>query len=272
MQAIALWDTLQVTPRLKSAGLEFTCNIPELTNEQNLVVQAYDAFWQATRLPPLGLHVHLTKTIPSQAGLGGGSSDAAAMLQILNHLSYAHLSTTQLRQIAARLGSDVPFFITGGTALATGRGEVIQPLYLDHPVAYPVVVIKPRDLVISTADAYRAYATRGQYQSVSPEHLLISLKKAVTYPDIEPYLLNDFEKVLFYRYPLLEYMATEMRAAGIQRPLLSGSGSAMVGFLESSPKNRRRILEHFPPDQYEVFWTHTIPHGMIQKASLAHSI
>ena len=161
MQAVQLWDRLDVSPTLSGKpDIAFTCNIPQMEVEaaSNLVVRAYELFWQVTGLPQLGLNVHLEKNIPTQAGLGGGSSDAAAMLLVLNHLSMARLSTSQLRSIGATLGSDVPFFITGGTALVKGRGEFVQPLSQEANVGrnlFPVVIIKPKRLNISNLGAWK---------------------------------------------------------------------------------------------------------------------
>jgi len=155
MQAIQLWDRLTVTPALERSGMTFSSNIASFASdpESNLVVRAYHHFWKTTGLPPLNLNVHLDKYIPWQAGLGGGSSDAAAMLAVLNHLSHANLSMADMMAMAAELGSDVPFFLVGGTALATGRGELIEPVSLGRPLALPLVVIQARRMRVDTGQA-----------------------------------------------------------------------------------------------------------------------
>lgn len=273
MQAIRLWDRLDVEPREDGLhGLIFSCNVPDLERDEanNLVVKAYHLFWKESGLPPLGLKVHLEKDIPTQAGLGGGSSDAAAMLIVLNHLSHAELSDDRLRRMAAQLGSDVPFFINGGLALAGGRGEIIEPLPPGMTADLPLVIIKPLKLHISTADAYRLYAEAGRYDIQSPDHILSALKaikqKRGSAHDIrlESYLLNDFERVLPGVYPQLHEMARLMKEAGIQRPLLSGSGSAVIGFAESGVQMRKAVAERFPRNQYEIHWTQTHSGGLVQ--------
>ena len=272
IQAVRLWDRLDVTPRQdERPDIQFSCNIPalEYRAKDNLVVKAYRLFWEKTGLPPLGLKVHLQKEIPIQAGLGGGSSNAAAMLGILNHLSHAGLSLEQLRLIASELGSDVPFFISGGTALASGRGEVIEPLPVNFAEELSLVIIKPLNLSIDTSLAYHRFASAGRYESRSPEQLLKALQagdqnKRQEDIDLEACLLNDFERVLFPEYPMLSQMAKRMREAGIRRPMLSGSGSAMFGFAESSHATRRALQEVFPKDLYEIFWTQTYPGGPMQ--------
>jgi 4-diphosphocytidyl-2-C-methyl-D-erythritol kinase len=273
MQAIQLWDRLDVTPSdAIRQDIRFSCNLPALEQEpdKNLVVKAYRLFWQETGLPPLGLDVHLEKEIPMQAGLGGGSSDAAAMLIILNHLSHAGLSDDELRKLGARLGSDVPFFIAGGIALVSGRGEVVHPLPADLTAELSLVIIKPRDLNIDTALAYHRYASGARYEVQSPDHILSALKaikqkrRMRDEVQLDSYLLNDFEKVLFPEYPILAQTARHMREAGIRRPMLSGSGSAMLGLVEAGPNLRRAVAERFPRQQFEVAWTETHTGGLIQ--------
>jgi 4-diphosphocytidyl-2-C-methyl-D-erythritol kinase len=273
MQAVRLCDQLDISPRKDGKpGLLFTCNVPQFEQdaENNLVVKAYRLFWRETGLPPLGLHVHLTKEIPAQAGLGGGSSDAAAMLVVLNHLAHAGLSEEQLRTLGAKLGSDVPFFIAGGSALVSGRGEIVQPLPASLIPELDLVIIKPLQLPIDTALAYHRYAAYDRYEIHSPDHLLSALKTLKQKRRIrdglplESYLLNDFEKVLFPEYPLLGDMARRMREAGIQRPLLSGSGSAMIGFVEPGPEIRQRVSSLFPKSHYEIHWTETWSGGLMQ--------
>ena len=273
MQAVRLWDRLDVTPREdERPDIQFSCNLPafEYRAKDNLVVKAYHLFWEKSGLPPLGLKVHLQKEIPVQAGLGGGSSNAAAMLCILNHLSHAGFNPEQLRLMAAELGSDVPFFITGGTALASGRGELIEPLPAHFCEELPLVIIKPLNLSIDTGLAYHRFANAARYESRSPDHLLAAMKEGHQKRrlrdevELDSYLLNDFERVLLPEYPMLSQMAKHMREAGVKRPLLSGSGSAMFGFTESSRATRKALQEAFPKEHYEIFWTQTYPGGPMQ--------
>lgn len=276
LQAIRLWDRLDVTPREdERPDIQLSCNVPELEYraKDNLVVKAYRLFWDSTGLPPLGLNVHLEKEIPMQAGLGGGSSDAAAMLVILNHLACAGLSSVELMKLAAQLGSDVPFFIEGGIAMVSGRGELVEPLPTNLAEELALVIIKPISLNIDTALAYHRFASAARYEVRSPDHLLLALKEGKQKRrlrdevELESYLLNDFEKVLFPEYPMLGQMAKKMRDAGIRRPLLSGSGSAMFGFTAAGHTVRKAIAEAFPASQYEIFWTKTYQGGPRQIAN-----
>jgi 4-diphosphocytidyl-2-C-methyl-D-erythritol kinase len=273
MQAVRLWDRLDVTPREdERRNIFFSCNVPALDQspKDNLVVKAYRLFFEETGQPKLGLKVHLEKGIPLQAGLGGGSSDAAAMLIILNHLSHGGLSDDELRQLGAKLGSDVPFFISGGLALVTGRGETVEPLPVNMAEELSLVIIKPHALNIETALAYHRYATGARCESRSPDHILTALKEGKQKRrlrdevDLESYLLNDFEKVLFLEYPMLGQIARKMKEAGIRRPMLSGSGSAMLGLTEAGHATRKALMDAFPKNQFDLYWTKTYAGGPIQ--------
>lgn len=263
MQAVALWDTLQITPMPQTTELRFTCHHPNLSEDpmQNLVIQAYQAFFQEVKHPPIGLTVHLNKQIPIQAGLGGGSSDAAAMLLALNHLTHAALPLFRLQELGAALGSDVPFFLTGGSAMATGRGEVIQPLALQLP-PLPLLIVKPKAFGISTPLAYQAVRNANRYQTIPPEPFLQALHSAKSAQDLEPYLYNDFEAVLFPQYPELQKIQSNMQRLGIQRPMLCGSGPSMAGFWEPTPQHQALCRELFPAEDYDVFPTHLLSGGI----------
>lgn len=266
MQSVALFDTLTLTPEPDSPGIRFTCSQPGITDnpDDNLVVKAYHSFFQVAGIPPMGMSVHLEKHIPVQAGLGGGSSDAAAMLRLLNDLPQQVLSFDSLSAIAAALGSDVPFFLSGGTALATGRGEIITPL--EHPLpTLPLLMIKPRRFGISTPIAYQAIRDHAQYQTLAVEPFLEHLPRIQSSRDLAPFLANDFETVLFQRYPALDEIRQQMLALGIQRPLLSGSGPAMIGFYEPDVNLRATVASQFPDSAFEVFWSETLSSPRIAK-------
>lgn len=273
MQTVALYDRLQVEIMENNAedDIRLTTNHQGLAADSlnNIIVTAYHRFWQVTGKDPIPLKVHLDKHIPVEAGMGGGSSDAAAMLLILNQITKTHLPLRDLEAIAATLGSDVPFFIRGGTAIATGRGERIEPLETQlKPM--PLLVVKPKSFGISTAIAYQLYRRRRQYRQVDPTQLQESLKDAPTLDELNPLLINDFETVLFETYPELDQMALSMKRLGINRPLLSGSGPTMIGFLSAQPTEvlQKSIQEQFPQEAYEVFLTQTLPQPKGEKTPL----
>lgn len=235
MQTIALHDTLTLTASLERPGVHLEVigkeadSVP--SNETNLVHKA------AVRLQKIaaaqgilpgsrsGLHIRLHKRIPSQAGLGGGSSDAAAALVAASSLLGLALSPARLSEIAASLGADVPFFLCGGTALAEGLGEKITPLPALVP-DWPLIVVKP-NAGVSTAAAYAALdAVPERYNSQATRRWLNG-KQAPC---------NDFESVILPAYPQIAaaYAALSQTAEDGEsfKPLLCGSGSAL--FLRAS--------------------------------------
>lgn len=180
-----------------------------------------------------GLEIILHKRIPSQAGLGGGSSNAAATLQAVNTLLGLNLPKTRLSEIGAALGADVPFFLTGGTALAEGLGERITPL---PPLApnWPLVIVKP-NAGVSTAAAYAALdAVPGRVQGRATERWLSS-KQAIS---------NDFEAVILPLYPEVAaayaLLSLTAEAGESFTPLLCGSGAAL--FLRASTRSAAEAI------------------------------
>ncbi len=151
MQAIGLCDELRITPGEEGEGLSLACSDASLpTDSRNLVLRAALALRERTGCRR-GARLSLTKRIPMQAGLGGGSSDAAGALVGLNAAWGLGLSREELRQVAATVGSDVAFFLYGGTARCTGRGEVVEPV--PAPAVFHYVLVCP-NVGVSTADAY----------------------------------------------------------------------------------------------------------------------
>ena len=193
-----------------------------------------------------GLHILLHKRIPSQAGLGGGSSDAAAALVAVSHLLGLTLSPTRLAEVAASLGADVPFFLTGGTALAEGLGEKIRSL---APLApnWPLVIVRP-STGVSTAAAYAALdGVRGRYPRKATQRWLLG----------QQVFSNDFEAVILPAYPEVAaaYAALSQTAEGGEsfKPLLCGSGSAL--FLRaSSPAAAEQIAARITAVEVGKVW------------------
>ncbi len=174
-------------------------------------------------LPPVNIHLH--KHIPIGAGLGGGSADAAFMLQLLNQRFKLELSAAQLTAYAAQLGSDCAFFIQNRPAYATGRGEILEPLQLNLS-AYSMLLVHP-GIHVNTGWAF------GQITPRVPE---LSLRDSIQQPlaDWKALIHNDFEAPVFQAHPVLKQIKEKMYNAGALYATMSGSGSAMVGIF---PKN-----------------------------------
>ena len=197
-------------------------NSAELTEtENNLCLKAYRLLKQDYCLPEF--EMILTKNIPIAAGLGGGSSDAAFTLKMINELCELNISSQKLKEYAAQLGSDVAFFIENRPAFATGRGEIMEIIDLDLSHK-KITVVKP-NLSISTAEAYAL---------IEPKRTKISLKEMIKYP-VEEWkhsISNDFEKPLFEKYPLLQNIKTALYEKGADYVSLSGSGSALFAIAD----------------------------------------
>ena len=235
MQTIALHDTLTFTPAPDFPGVHLSVTGEEAggvpADETNLVhkaavrLQKIAAARQVLPGNQSGLHISLHKRIPSQAGLGGGSSDAASALIAVNTMLGLTLSLARLTEIGAALGADVPFFLTGGMALAEGRGEKVTPL---PPLApdWPLVIVKPK-VGVSTAAAYAALDALKNRQMNGA---------ARRWQGGEQVLHNDFEVVILPNYPEVAaayslLLQTAEREKSFM-PLLCGSGSAL--FLRAS--------------------------------------
>ncbi len=256
MQTIALFDELLVQVQGPGYGLELSCSQAALAQPDNLVAQAYHQFYKETGFDPYRLSVHLEKQIPTQAGMGGGSADAAAMLQILNHLHGNTVAVREMASFASFLGSDVPFFLVGGTCLAMGRGEIITPLP-DLP-EIPIVVLKPKHYGISTPEAFQRVRQARRYRERSDQDWQPLLEQPAVSPQaLGMHLWNDFEATTYDAYPdLAAAIQILKQEIGLPGALLSGSGPALFGIL-SEPDNQREAIAHrFDRENWELFFTH----------------
>jgi len=229
MVPIGLADRLTLERMAGPAGaLEFSCSDPEVPGDDgNLVVQALRKLGD-TRGPLPALRVHLEKHIPHGAGLGGGSSDAAAALRGGNALLGLGLPPSTLRELASQLGSDVPFFLEGGACDCRGRGEIIEPR-TTWRWQLPVLLLKP-PFPVPTPWAYRQWATAPALPGVA------YAPQALPVPDGSPlFLVNDLERPVFAKHLVL----ADMKMWLLDRPevagaLMSGSGSTLIAVLRSS--------------------------------------
>lgn len=192
--------------------------------EKNLVVRAYRALSAVHPLPPASITLH--KQIPMQAGLGGGSADAAFTLTLLNDMFKVGLGFNELRQIAARLGADCAFFIEPQPAYATGIGEVLTPIELDLS-RYEMLIVKP-PVAVSTREAFANISIR------KPERCCrdIVVQPIETWRDV---LVNDFEQSIFPQYPIIGEIKQKLYDLGAIYAAMSGSGSAVFGIFERIP-------------------------------------
>jgi 4-diphosphocytidyl-2-C-methyl-D-erythritol kinase len=222
-QSIELHDTLVCEDRPGVFALK--CRRPGVPlDSSNLVWRAASSLWAALGRAgePRDTLVTIQKSIPVQAGLGGGSANAAAALVGLGRL-WGGAPMSLLREVGAGIGSDVPFFLSGGTALGLGRGEEIYPL-VDLPAHWIVVVLPP--FGVSTGEAYSWYdedRTAGVKDSREIQVL------PVPWPSRAAQMINDLEPPVVRRHPEIGSIKTALREAGASASAMSGSGSAVFG-------------------------------------------
>ena len=226
MQTIDLCDELTLEP---SANVSLRCSEPALENGDNLALRAADLLRRHTGFEG-GVEAYLRKSIPIAAGLGGGSSDAAAALVGLRRLWRLERAVADLRPLAAALGSDVAFFLSGGTALAEGRGDKVRPLP-PMPTAH-VTLLAPRVEIANKTAAMYARLTPESYTSGERSARLHQMLEGGMEPDPDA-LFNVFESVAFGLDPAIEEGRRALLDAGAPWVRLTGSGPAMYTFAGS---------------------------------------
>ena len=219
MVPLSLADRLMIERANEKEGIDFSCDDAALPpGEDNLVVRAARLFQERTKISG-GLKISLEKKIPHGAGLGGGSSDAATTLLGLNELFETRLAEKDLMELAAQLGSDVPFFVAQAAAICRGRGEIVNPVKL--PVALRLLLMKP-DFGVPTPSAYARWKDSRELPGVdyAPQEF-----SGVRFT-------NDLERPVFEKFILLAHLKTWLREQSeVGAALLSGSGSTVFAVL-----------------------------------------
>ncbi len=238
---IGLKDALEIVPSagdIGESGYRFftSGDLIEGDPDSNLVVKALKLIFMHSgkELPPVD--IHLLKKIPSGAGLGGGSSDAAFMLKMANDFFEFNYTIEELMQIAAKIGADCPFFLINKPVFASGIGDIMVPVGLDLS-RYYFVLVKP-DIEISTKEAY------AMVKPATPE---ISIKEIVKKPITEwkGLMKNDFEESIFKKYPQICSIKNQLYEAGAVYASMSGSGSSVYGIFESEPDLQNSFNKHY---------------------------
>lgn len=232
--SVNLKDVLEVIvdPKLERGQIEFsTSGIPIPGNsDSNLILKAARHYHEIIPLP--GMRVHLHKNIPMGAGMGGGSSNGAWMLRLINELMGNALEFNQILELASRLGSDCPFFLFDTPCFVTGRGEQLEPISLNLK-GWHLVLINP-GIHISTAEAF---------QMITPQQNPTNLKEVVNKPinEWKPFLKNDFEIPACVLYPEIKSAIDILNETGAIYSSMTGSGSTVYGLFSKKP-----VLGDFP--------------------------
>ena len=244
---IPLQDALEVTPIQSVASekgyqLKVAGTVLDGTPDDNLIVRAYRMMRDEYRLPPVSLYLY--KHIPTGAGLGGGSADAAFTIRALNDQFKLHLSVEKMEEMAVRLGADCAFFIKNQPVFATGIGNEFHPV--EFSLEGKVLVLVKPDVFVSTKDAYSL---------VTPQHPVASLPELLAEPikNWKDTIVNDFEKSVFAKYPEIACIKDKLYDLGAVYASMSGSGSSVYGIFDKPVDNvdevfagyfcRQRVLE-----------------------------
>ncbi len=231
---IPLHDILEVIPSSKQFSfINYGLSV-NVAFEENICVKAYKLLSQQYKLPPV--EIHLYKNIPFGAGLGGGSSDAAHTLILLNKLYNLGICKDELKMLSAQLGSDCAFFMENHPCYATGRGEQLEVIDLNLSGKY-IVLVKP-PIHVSTSVAYK---------NIVPQKPYFNLKNITTLP-IEIWkevLVNDFEKNVFRMYPLLSSIKEQLYKLGAIYAAMSGSGSTLYGIFDKEISTDNVFPDYF---------------------------
>jgi len=230
---IPLYDALEIKymdekfPSDVDCDLKVTGNAVDCDERNNLVVKAYNLLAADYKLPRV--HAHLYKHIPSQAGLGGGSSDAAFMIRLLDERFRLNIGNPEMERYAAKLGADCAFFIEAEQAYAEGIGDELMPVTspdgnLD---GYYIAIVKP-NIAVSTKEAYAA---------ITPKKPTKSCREIVCQPIAtwKDELVNDFEEPIFKMHPELTDIKSKLYELGASYAAMSGSGSALFGIFKEQP-------------------------------------
>jgi len=257
LQPVPLFDEIELSRN--GSGIQLTTDHPSLPcDDSNLMTKAARAFFETAGIVP-AVTLHLTKRIPMEAGLGGGSANAAITLLGLNELFDAPLTAGQLHEVAARLGSDVPFFLQGNPALGTGRGERIEPLAPFPALDGLTLVLVHPGFGISTAWAYRSLARFPEALNGRPGRsveLIRSLNRRGS-PDWGRLLYNSLEAPAFWKYPILGLYVEEFKSRGAVAAMMSGSGSTVFAWFANRAL-AESSLEHFRARFGTACWSATV--------------
>ena len=255
MQTVQLEDELSISLSGNHSTLNLQCDDPTLkTDPSNLVYRAAMAVLERSERV-VGLDMVLAKRIPMGAGLGGGSSDAAATIIGLNQLLNLGWSKEQMADVGQALGSDVPFFFLAPSAAVEGRGEKVIPVRITGSRRW-VVLVNP-GFPVETKWAYQQLSrSRTGVQPLSDVHRTLGKASELSWGDVLQAAENDFETPVFKTHPILRGIKQKLLAAGAEAALLSGSGATVFGVFYDEPTARQAEIAFRIDPGFKVY---TVP-------------
>lgn len=245
MQSISLYDVV----RVGRTGNELICRCGALSGSQNLAYRAAEKFQQRIGERD-GIKIEIEKNIPVEAGLAGGSSDAAAVLRLLNELYGFPLADQELRELAGSIGADVAFCLDGGTMWATGRGNILEEL---PPAPLMELVVAKPSTGVNTKEAYHCFDREGTPSSLEREVWAKALSGSNPV-QIASLLTNDLEEISIRMVPEIGEIKRIMLHNGCYGALMSGSGSAVFG-LAHGKESALAIARELKAQGYSQVWT-----------------
>lgn len=251
MQAISLYDyiTLQVSPSSKNEITLSGTSTQIPYDEKNLAYKACDLFLGQIE-GSFKVHIHIEKNIPIEAGLAGGSADAAGVFYGLNKIFNNVFSSEELLNLCSQIGSDISFCMFGGTQLATSRGEILKRV--DTP-EIKVLLIKPKTFGISAKEAYQKFDKLKEKSKLNATfNMLMAINKK---EDITPFLENDLERAIDKDYPQIRQLKNYILGLGCKKALMSGSGSTVFGIYDKEMELPQEL-------NAECFFAESINHGV----------
>ena len=250
MQTVALEDEVQIRLRADRQDIQLRCDATQLAADQSNLVYRAASEVLARAQQSIGLDIELRKRIPMGAGLGGGSSDAAATIIGLNHLLRLEWSPTQMADVGQSLGSDVPFFLFAPSAFVAGRGETVRPVVVEG-VRW-VVLVNP-GFGVNTKWAYQELAaTRTAVPPLSLIQRELDQQSQVSWAQLIAVAENDFEAPVFAVHGKLREIKRSLQAHGAEIALLSGSGATVFGVFAEEARARLAQAQFVSEDLINV--------------------
>jgi 4-diphosphocytidyl-2-C-methyl-D-erythritol kinase len=270
LQSIDLCDRVDIRKIIRKIGTEeiqVTCTNPEVPCDRTNLAYKAAALMQSVYPEIGGMEIAIDKQIPMGAGLAGGSGNAAAVLVGIDRLWDLGLTQSQICDFATQLGSDIPFCVTGGTALATGRGEILSPL--PDLTDLVLVICKPRQIAIATAWAYQTFRSQSLLatSSVKDQNLSSQMVAAIasggeSAPNkIGRLLYNDLERVVLPEYPAIADLKSKLLEQECIGAMMSGSGSTVFAIAPDSDR-AHQIAESIKTDEIDVWVTKSLPRSI----------
>ena len=249
-QTISLMDSITLHESFEE-GIRVSCNNKNVpVGEDNIAFRAARLFLQKVGIEP-ALDIHIEKRIPMAAGLAGGSTDAAAVLTGLARLYERTITPAEFMEMAAFLGSDVPFLIRGGLARGSGRGEKLE-FYEQPKNPITVVIVMPNDVSVSTKWCYENYTPSNNELKARSFEMILEAFQNRNFACLKRVVFNDLESVTLQRYPIIQKIKELLASTGDGVVLMSGSGPAVFGLFDTKQKAlfALKALKGLPIDVY----------------------